>query len=118
MLFRSSVTTGGGMFSNAAAIGGHTEQLIETGGAAVIQAADPGLDYDARADQLVSWTGQALWVLDPATKIWSQKPAAGGPVQAGGASIYGRFRYIEALNVFILVPNPNEVWFYKNTAGP
>ena len=112
------ITTGGGQFDNAAAIGGHTEQRIVTGGAAVIQAADPGLDYDIRADQLVSWTGQALWVLDMTTKAWTQKPAPGGPVQAGGASIYGRFRYVEALNVFILVPNPSEVWFYKNSAGP
>jgi hypothetical protein len=111
------ITTGAGTWSNAEIIGGHTEQLIETGGAAIIAQADPGLDYDVNADQIVGWNGEELWVLDLASKTWIRRGTVGAPTEGTGR-LYGRFRYIDALNVFIMVDSTDEVWFYKNLAGP
>lgn len=112
------VTTGGGDFSNADDVGGRADQLIETGGAQIIEATDPGLDYDRRADELVGWNGATLWTLDLNSKAWTQRGITGSPDGSGTEAVYGRFRYIDALNVFILIESPDEVWFYKNTPGP
>ena len=113
------VTTGGGMFDNGPAVVGHPEQHIQTGGGDVITSEAPGLDYDVRADQMVAWTGGDPYVLDLATKAWTRKittsPPAMPPASLG---TYGRWRYLREYNVFILVTTPDEVYFYKNSAGP
>jgi hypothetical protein len=111
------ITTGGGTFSNLDDIGEREGQNIETGGAVMIDAADPGMDYDVAADQIVGWNGEELWVLDLASKTWTERTAEGAPTDGTGR-IYGRFRYIDALNVFVLVDGLDAVYFYKNTAGP
>lgn len=111
------ITTGGATFTNAEAVSGHPEQMITTGGGEIIEQADPGLDYDVRADQIVGWTGEELWALDLTTKTWTARSTTGAP-PPGALRPYGRFRYIDALNVFILVDSLDDVWFYKNTAGP
>lgn len=112
------ITTGGGDFSNATQLPEHPAQHIQTGGAALITSADPGLDYDRRADQLIGWNGTQLWALDLSAKVWTSRSVVGGPTGTGTHEVYGRFRYIDALNVFILIESPDEVWFYKNTPGP
>lgn len=112
------VTTGGGAFDNAAAVTGHPEQRIQTGGGDVISKGAPGLDYDARADQMVAWVGGGPHVLDLATKAWTRKSGADAPTAPTGTGTYGRWRYLPEYNVFVLVTTPDAVYFYKNTAGP
>ncbi len=113
------ITQGGGEFTNAAAVAGHDEQVIHTGGAVVIEATGPGVDYDPVADAMVAWSGGAPWRLDLASKTWSELSAEGAPVapQASGGT-YGRWRYIPRVNAFILVNDVDQdVVFYKHTAG-
>lgn len=112
------ITTGGGDFDNTAAVGGHADQVIKTGGGDVIKATAPGLDYDAKADQLVAWAGGAPYVLDLATKVWTRRKGAGdlppAPIATG---TFGRFRYLREYNVFALVTSSDAIYFYKNTPG-
>lgn len=113
------ITEGGGEFTNADTVVGHDEQVIHTGGAVVIEAAGPGVDYDPVADALVAWTGGAPWRLDLPTKTWSERSGVGAPAapQPSGGT-YGRWRYIPRVNAFILVNDVDEdVAFYKHTAG-
>lgn len=113
------ITTGGGDYDNAGAVPGYPDQRIKTGGGDVIGPPGPGLDYDPKADQLVAWVGGGPYVLDLVTKTWTRK-ASGADVPAKPDTqdgTLGRFRYLAEYNVFILVTSPNEVFFYKNTAG-
>jgi hypothetical protein len=113
------ITEGGGQFSNAEAVVGHPEQEITTGGAAIIEADGPGIDYDPATDSMVAWAGGAPWTLDLATKTWTQRSASGAPTtpQPSGGT-FGRWRYIARLNVFILVNDVDEdVVFYKHSGG-
>jgi hypothetical protein len=78
----------------------------------------PGVDYDVVADALVGWTGGSPRILDLETQTWS----AGSDVAAPPAQVvngtYGRWRYVERYNVFVLVNQPEQnVYFYKHTAG-
>lgn len=116
------VTTGGATFDNVDAVGDREGQRIVTGGGDVISPANAGIDYDVSADQLVAWTGNALWELDLSTRSWRALPTDGAPLAGPEARfeqtrIYGRWRYIDRLNVFVLVEGPGEVWFYKHTPG-
>jgi hypothetical protein len=117
------ITTGGATFTNAEAVSGHPEQVITTGGGEILSASDPGLDYDVAADQLVAYTGRELMALDLTTRTWTDLGMDGAPPLSTPepafweTRIYGRFRYIEPLNVFILVQSSGDVWFYKHTAG-
>lgn len=116
------ITTGGATFTNADVVAGHPEQVITTGGGEVITAGSPGLDYDAHADRLVAWTGHDLMALDLATRTWTHLPMEGAPVlhdppRTQEERVYGRWRYLDRMNVFMLVVSTDEVWFYKHTAG-
>jgi hypothetical protein len=111
------ITTGGGDFTNADAVSGHPEQVIQTGGGDVLSVAAPGLDYDSKADQMVAWVGGAPYVLDLSTKVWTRKSGVGAPGMPASTGTYGRLRYIPRYNVFILVNGGDEVFFYKNSAG-
>jgi hypothetical protein len=112
------VTTGGGDFDNGDRVTGYPDQRIQTGGGDVIGVPAPGLDYDVRADQMVAWVGGAPYALDLAAKTWTRRSGEGAPAEPTGTGTYGRWRYIDAYNVFILVTTPRDVYFYKNTAGP
>ncbi len=111
------ITTGGGDFSNIDVVEGYRGQLIETGGGDLITASAPGLEYDSKADELVGWVGGGPYVLNLTDKTWSVKSAVGAPIMPTATGTFGRFRYIEAYNVFILVTETNAVHFYKNSAG-
>ena len=112
------ITTGGGDFDNSAVAGGYAGEAIKTGGGDVIGAGAPGLDYDAKADQMVAWTGGAPYALDLATKVWTRKKGAGDlPPPPTDTGTYGRFRYLREYNVFVLVTSSDAVYFYKNTPG-
>lgn len=112
------VTTGGGDFDNNAKVTGYPEQRILTGGGDVIKKESPGFDYDSRADQMVAWVGGGPYVLNLTTRGWSRKSGTGAPLTPIGTGTFGRWRYLREYNVFILVTSMDEVYFYKNTAGP
>lgn len=91
---------------------------VTTGGAEIISAPAPGVDYDAQADALVAWRGGSVWSLDLRTKRWSSKSGIGAPPAQPKTGTFGRWRYIAEYNVFILVNSASDdVLFYKHTAG-
>jgi hypothetical protein len=111
-------TTGGGSYSNANRVGNHKDQLFESGGGEIYDASAPGLAYDSKADQVVAWKGGGPWVLDLASKTWSQGSATGAPAAQPKNGTYGRFAYLARYNVFILVNSVDaDVVFYKNSSG-
>jgi hypothetical protein len=78
----------------------------------------PTLDYDSRSRQMVGWMGgKDVYSLDPATNAWIQVPAAPdspAPPAFTENGVYGRWRYVPALNVFAVVTDvDNNVWIYK-----
>ncbi len=112
------VTTGGGDWDNSAALPDYPEQWFMTGGGDIIEAEAPGIDYDPNADAIVAWNGGAPYVLDLATKTWTVMNGDGAPAEPTGTGTYGRWRYVSAYNVFVLVNDLDEnVYFYKHTAG-
>jgi len=112
------VTTGGGDYDNSSELPDYPEQWYTTGGGDIIRAGAPGVDYDAKADAIVAWTGGSPYVLDLATKTWTIMSAEGAPAMPTGTGTYGRWRYASAYNVFVLVNNAaDDVYFYKHTAG-
>jgi hypothetical protein len=112
------VTTGGGVYDNSAELADYPEQWFTTGGGDIISAKAPGVDYDAKADAIVAWNGGAPYSLDLASKTWTVMSGDGAPAMPTGTGTYGRWRYVSAYNVFILVNNLDEdVYFYKHTAG-
>ncbi|MBI3897220.1 MAG: hypothetical protein HY308_02870 [Gammaproteobacteria bacterium] len=119
------VTTGGGDYSNEARLGKNTDgsqrypgQVFRSGGGDIMNAGAPGFDYDAKADQFVAWKGGSPYVLNLATKVWTIKNATGAPAAQTVRGTFGRWRYLERYNVFILVNEvSSNVYFYKNSAG-
>ncbi len=91
--------------------------LTTSGGDAFIAAGNPGFDYDPVADRLVGWFKGAVYVLDDQSWSWSVHDVAGGPKDSANGT-YGRWRYVPAVNAFILVTAWDaDVCFYKLTAG-
>jgi len=113
------VTTGGGAYSNADAVGDRADQLFESGGGAVYDVPAPGFAYDTAADDFVAWPNAgAPYALDLETRTWSLGGADGAPTSETSGGTYGRWRYVAAYNVFILVNSVDEnVYFYKHTSG-
>ena len=111
------VTTGGGDYTNADWVGDRAEQLFESGGGDVYDASAPGVDYDAAADALVAWANAGgPYVLDLESRVWTRGSGDGAPVSVNSGGTFGRWRYIPAYNVFILVNSVSEnVRFYKHT---
>jgi hypothetical protein len=92
-------------------------ELKTSGGDAFIKRGNPGFDYDPAADQMVGWSDGTLAVLDLATNIWKLSEEAAGPKKSVNGT-YGRWRFVPAVNAFILVTAWDEnVWFYKHSAG-
>lgn len=88
------------------------------GNTTAISRGGPGLDFDLAAQQLVAWSGGAPAALDETAYEWVERSATGAPATQTGTGTYGRWRYIERYNVFILVNSTTEdVAFYKHTAG-
>ena len=95
-----------------------------TGGDALVASSNPGFDYDPIADRYVGWAGDAVYALDPDTKIWTVHHPPGAPkatgVKSGGPAMgtYGRWRYVSSVEAFILVTDINEnVHFFKLKSG-
>jgi hypothetical protein len=114
------VTTGGGAYTNRETVEQYyPEQIFESGGGVVYYARAPGFDYDSAADDLVAWPNfGAPYALDLDTKEWTIGSDVGAPAPPNTQGTYGRWRYIDAYNVFILVTSVDEnVYFYKHTSG-
>ncbi|MEZ4247393.1 MAG: hypothetical protein R3B99_04035 [Polyangiales bacterium] len=113
------VTTGGGAYSNADRVGAREDQRFESGGGDVYDARAPGFDYDVRADALVGWPNEgAPRILDLATRTWTLGSAEGAPTSTTSGGTYGRFRYVEAYDVFVVVTSVDDnVRFYKHGAA-
>jgi hypothetical protein len=114
------VTTGAGDYTNRAIVETYyPEQLFESGGGVIYYATAPGIDYDSAADDLVAWPNAgAPYALDLTTKEWTSGGDVGAPTAPGRRGTYGRWRYVAAYNVFILVNSVDEnVYFYKHTSG-
>jgi hypothetical protein len=112
-------TTGGGAYSNRDLVGDmRPDQLFEGGGGAIYNVPAPGIDYDTAADDLVAWPNAgAPYALDLETREWTLGNEVGAPTSTRRGT-FGRWRYIEAYNVFILVTSVDDnVHFYKHTAG-
>ncbi len=113
------VTTGAGFYSNRDHLQGYEDQAFESGGSTIYYANAPGFDYDSRADDLVAWPNSgAPYALDLDTKEWTLGGDVGAPVAQNAGGTFGRWRYVSAYNVFILVNSVDEnVYFYKHTSG-
>jgi hypothetical protein len=60
----------------------------------------------------------APYALDLDTREWTLGGEVGAPVSAASGGTFGRWRYVAAYNVFILVNSVDEnVHFYKHTFG-
>lgn len=78
----------------------------------------PGLDYDVAAGQLVAWSGGAPLALDTTVTpyAWVARSSTGAPAMQQGTGTFGRWRYVERYNVFVLVNDAAQnVFFYKHT---
>jgi hypothetical protein len=113
------VTTGGGDYTNADRLSNHPEQVFISGGGDVYNVSAPGFDYDRAADAFVAWPNEGEpYVLDLASKAWTTGNPDGAPTSHTSGGTFGRWRYVDAYNVFILVTSVDEnVYFYKHTAG-
>lgn len=88
-----------------------------TGAEALIAKGNPGWDYVESSDRLVGWAGGAVQVLDPETRVWKSFDAPGAPA-ATANGIFGRWRYVPSLAVFVVVTGIDEnVHFYKPPQG-
>lgn len=77
-----------------------------------------GFEYDPVADAYVRFgRDDTVYVLDPTTRAWTANSPAGAP-KGKPHGPFGRWRYVPALNAFVVVTGINEdVHFYKLTAG-
>jgi hypothetical protein len=69
------------------------------------------------ADRIVGWDGGAVHVLNPDTRVWTQKSSA--PQSAQPLGTFGRFRYSPIENAYVLLNDVDKnVLIYKLTEGP
>jgi hypothetical protein len=98
-------------------------KLNASGGAAIVNGNGPGLDYDPVSDRIVGWAGGTdVYALNLSNLTWTLLPAAATntttPTAPNTNGTYGRFRYIPAKNVFVVVNSIDEnVYFYKLSTG-
>jgi hypothetical protein len=84
-----------------------------TGGDAFIAKTNVGLDYDPKRDRIVGWAGGPVYTLDPETKIWTATDAPGAPSPTPNG-IFGRWRYVPAVDAFVVVTAiDQDVHFFK-----
>lgn len=94
-----------------------------TGGAAMLNARAPGLEYDPVSKKIIGWPGgTSVYSLDTSTWTWTRiDPASTNtvtPTLPTATGTFGRFRYIPSKNAFIVVNGINEnVFVYKLTSG-
>jgi len=95
------------------------QELKTTGPQDVVEAGNPGFQYDPVLDKFVGWNGGAdVFTLDPDKLEWEKVPPAAAdavtPTKAAPNGTYGRFRYIPSKNAYIVVNSVKEnVYIYR-----
>ena len=90
-----------------------------TGDQTIVNSGDPTLSYDNVSGKLLGWAGGSdVYALDLSTHNWEKVAAAAGnpvtPTDPTAAGVFGRWRYVPAKNVFVVVNAINEnVFVYK-----
>lgn len=95
---------------------GNTQRQLwmTSGGDGIVNVEGPGVDYDPVRDRIVAWNGNAVYSLDIANRNWTAHSAPGAPIMADSSGTYGRWRYIEKYDIFIVFTHVDEnVHFYK-----
>ncbi len=94
-----------------------------TGDKAVELGAAPGFAWSSAANVFVGWNGgSTVYTLDPKRWVWTKlDPSAANtvvPTAPNSRGTYGRFQYVPAMNVFVLVNRVTEdVYIYKPAFG-
>jgi hypothetical protein len=84
-----------------------------SGGEPFIRKKAVGLDYDPVSDRIAGWHGGAVYALDPSSRRWTADDAPGAPATTPNG-VYGRWRYVPDLGVFVVVTSiDTNVHFYK-----
>lgn len=79
------------------------QDLVTTGGTAVINQAYPGLAYDPVTDRIVAWIGgNTVYSLNLDTGVWTSISPSGGPVAMSNGT-YKRWAYSAASGVFVVL---------------
>lgn len=76
----------------------------------------PGVAYDPVADRIVAWRGGSeVWALNMDTGVWTQVATNAGPTTpAYVMGVFGRWDYIPAYKVFVLVNSIDEnAWVFR-----
>lgn len=76
-----------------------------------------GLAYDSANDQLVLYGGGPsghVWNYDIAASSWVQYEQPNSPISP---QTYGRFMYDPLHNLFLVIPDVDAVWVWKNQLG-
>ncbi len=91
--------------------------LETTGDKTIVNADNPGVEYDPVSDRLVGWSGGSAYSLDLDSKVWEKRSATGAPTPTANG-IFGRWRYVPSHNVFIAVTGMDvDVHFFKASVG-
>jgi hypothetical protein len=96
---------------------------ISTSGAKTVEESDvSALAFDTKSGKVVGWVGGTdIYALDLATNVWARhSPAEENSVSPGSVSdsVYGRFRYSPASNVFVLATSvSSNVFLYRFADG-
>jgi len=99
------------------------ETLSATGATEILNAGNPGFDYDPVSDRFVAWNGGSnVYLLNMDTRAITRVSPAGTntvtPTSANGNGTYGRFRYIPSKNAFVVVNSVDQnVYIYKLSSG-
>jgi hypothetical protein len=91
--------------------------VVSTGPQDIVNAANPGFEYDPVLDRLVGWNGGAeIFILHPVTFEWRRlQPAPTNkvtPTEPTKNGTFGRFRYVPSKNAYVLVNGVHENVFY------
>lgn len=103
---RKMVLIGGGeaYVHDISGTGSYDQQnLVTTGGTAVINEAYPGLAYDPVTDRIVAWIGgNTVYSLNLDTGVWTNVTQAGGPTAMPNGT-YKRWAYSASSGVFVVL---------------
>jgi hypothetical protein len=108
------VMVGGGEIKAVSLVtgGGYVHQSWDVGSACAdwVAARSPGASYDPTADRIVGVTGRSnvVYTLDTATQTCTAQTFAGDtvPTPRYDNGTFGRFRYADYLDAFVLINDP------------
>ncbi len=93
----------------------YSQRLWHTTGAeSLLEHWSPGLDYDPVLDRMVAWAGGSVFSLNMDSRVWVEHIAEGGPNTESLNDVYGLWRYVPSLKVFVVMTGAqNNIYFYK-----